>query len=192
MNFMYIICFLIEIILGAKIICNINKFENGRLDRPALNDKVHIYTQDIYEKLDCNKLLKILDGIMYLILIIALIIYLTKDTNKILLNKFLPILLFLFYFRILCIWSTELPSSMRHNVRSNFNPVTIDHMFSSHTMFMTAFIIYINIFYPIYLPSILFVLVYSFSFILIREHYTIDVLIGFLITVALFNKYLKV
>ena len=191
MNFMYIILFLIEIVLGAKIICNINKIEKGRLDRQALNDKVHIYTHDIYEKLDSNKLLKILDRIMYLVILIAFGVYLNKDKNNILLTKFLPILLFLFYFRIICIWATELPSSMRYNDRSHFNPVTIDHMFSSHTMFMTAFIIYINIFYPIYLPSILFILIYSFSFVLIREHYTIDVLIGLLITVALFNKYLK-
>jgi len=186
------IYFFIYIFIGIVIIQYIDKEENGRLDNPALRDKIHVATKELYESIDNNLLLSFIDGIMYIIILFSLIVYMIKDANSILIKEFLPKLLFLFYFRILCIWITEIPSSMRHNKRSYLNPVTIDHMFSSHTMFFIAFIIYINIFFPLYATSIILVFIYTFMIILSREHYSIDVLISIAITTLIFSKYLMV
>lgn len=186
----YFIYFFVYIFIGLFIIQYIDKEENGRLERKPLKDKIHIATRELYENIDNNILLSVIDGIMYVVIGLAFYVYIAKDTNSILTKEFLPTLLILFYLRILCIWVTELPSSMRHNERSYLNPVTIDHMFSSHTMFIIAFITYINIFYPLYAPSIIFVLIYAFMLVVSREHYSIDVLVSLALSFTVFSKYI--
>lgn len=187
----YLLYFFVYIFIGICIIQYIDKEENGRLERKPLRDKIHIATQELYDNIDNNLLLSVIDGIMYIVIGIALYVYITKDASSILTKHFLPALLLMFYLRIACIWLTELPSSMRHNERSYLNPVTIDHMFSSHTMFMIAFVTYINIFYPLHAPSILFIIFYAFMLVVSREHYSIDVLVSLALSFSVFGKYIS-
>ena len=188
---LYIVLFLIFLYIGIVIIKHIDKEENGRLDRRELDDKIHKMTKVIRDKIDTEYLLSIIDGLLYIAIGIVIYIYITRDKKYILTRNFLPILLILFYFRILCIWSTSLPSSMRNNKRSYLNPVTVDHMFSSHTMFMISCVIYINLFIPsLFIPSVIFTIIYFFLIIVSKEHYTIDVLISIALTTSVFSNYI--
>lgn len=191
-DLLYILYFLIYLCIGIIIIQYIDREENGRLSRKPLGDKIHTITEELFRDTDNNILLSVIDGLLYLVIGLAIYVYVTKDRDSILVKEFLPPLLILFYFRILCIWVTELPSSMRHNKRSYLNPVTIDHMFSGHTMFMMSFLFYINIFYPLYAPTIMFILIYTFTIIVSREHYSIDVLVSMALTYSIFSKFITI
>jgi hypothetical protein len=186
-----IVVYIILFVLNGIILKHIDKSEHGRTDRPPLTDKFHNLLSCLNDKYGYT-IIVIIDILLYGIMGLAFYTSYYYDTNNIYLNEFMPKLLILFYVRLLCIWVTELPTSMNTNYRTILSPITVDHMFSSHTMFMMSFLIYIRLFYTKISKSLImiFMIIYSMLIICTREHYSVDVIVAITITYFTFNSYI--
>lgn len=168
-----IIVLLLVILLNTYVTKKLNKNgQNTYNGKCKLKDIGHHILPDLQ---DYRFIENILPAIVFLMILF--------NKNNINLNELITVMIILVVVRMISIQLTVFPCPQNKYKKDH------DMMFSGHTAVTTMMILYLIQIYPKYkIPLLCLALVEGTIMISTRSHYTVDVYIGYLITMLLYTN----